>query len=169
MHKNIFTADKVVYKRIVPKRLQIWETWPSSDESSNNEASFAATCAMVMTATGDVSKDTSNMIQSTEIFDLLDCVNKRNNSHIYTKSAYFIHAFPVSSDASERSSSTAVRVILKYHLSQTYHSWGCHNQAADKYIILLLMQLSRLLTDHGYNHLSFAVPGLVLSFINYNW
>jgi len=55
------------------------------------------------------------------------------------------------------------------HLSQTCHSWGCHNQAADKYIILLLMQLSRLLTDHGYNHLSFAVPGLVLSFINYNW
>ena len=114
MHKNIFVADKVVYKRIMPMRLQIWETWSSSDESSSNEASLAATCAMVITTTGDVSKHRSNMIHSTEIYVLLVCVNKRKNSHILTKSAYFIHAFPVSSDASERSSSTALPMILQW-------------------------------------------------------
>lgn len=66
---------------------------------------------MAITATGDVSKHRSNMTQSTEISDLLISVNKRNNSHVLTKSAYFIHAFPVSSDASERSSSTAEPMI----------------------------------------------------------
>jgi hypothetical protein len=80
-------------------------------KSSSNEASLAATCAMVMTTTGNVSKHRSNMIQSNEISDLLLCVNKRKNSHVLTKSAYFIHAFPVSSDAFERSSSIALPMI----------------------------------------------------------
>lgn len=114
MHKNILTADKVVYKCIVPMRLRLWETWPSSNESSSNEASLVATCAMAMTATDYMSKHRSNTIQSIEISDLLVCVNKRNDSHPLTKSAYFTHAFPVSSDASERSSSTAVFMIPQW-------------------------------------------------------
>ena len=67
---QVFTANKVLYKRRVRIRLRIWETSTDSEDTSGNEASSSVTCAMSTVTTDDVSKHSCHVIQSTETFDL---------------------------------------------------------------------------------------------------
>jgi hypothetical protein len=80
------------------------------EDSPGDEASSAATGTMI--TTDEVFKYGCEKIHSTETFDLLAwlCQHEKEFPHL-TKLAYFIHAIPASSAPSERSFSTAGRVM----------------------------------------------------------
>jgi hypothetical protein len=104
---QVFTANKVLYKRRVQIRLRIWETSTDSEDRSGNGALSAVTCAMSTVTTDDVSKHACHVIQSTEIFNIFAwwCQYRKNST--YHQVSLLQSRHPGMSDVAERSFSTA--------------------------------------------------------------